>query len=147
MLFGMMKPMSNSDRLAAALQVYADAIRLDQVPAPNYLNLHTAAMTWAAFMALADRLGARITINEPGEASWIAYASIALPFGAGILPDDIRARVVASTSVGVDQDKRIAIADHNAWCAPIDLVPAEIDPCANGACTDPEMHAEGGHDR
>lgn len=119
MILGMTQPMapSRTDRIAAALQVYADAIRYGHLPAPDFITLHTAAMPFKTFMALADQRAAKITIVEPGdENKWQAYARIDVPFGEGILPASVQANAHATSSVGDDARRREDIATHNAEC-------------------------------
>jgi hypothetical protein len=90
---------STAEAVSAALHVYADAIRLGQVPTPNYITLHTAAMAPKAFMALADRIDALIEIVTPGDDdTWPPYARIKLPFGADILPTSITTNVHVTCS-------------------------------------------------
>lgn len=118
-------PPGPTDRVAAAFQVYADAIRYGHAPIPNYITLHTAGCDFETFMALADHHAATITIVVPPEddATWSAYAFFNLPFGEGILPDSVRARVHVTTAVGPDARRRKDIAAHNAECV-TDEVPA-----------------------
>jgi hypothetical protein len=106
---------STAEAVAAALHVYADAIRLGQTPTPNYITLHTAGMDPKALMALADRIDSRIEIREPSDdAGWKAYAHIELPFGADILPTSITATVHATCPL--NERLREDIATHNDEC-------------------------------
>jgi hypothetical protein len=117
MVRGMTQPqrVTEAEAVAAALQVYADAVRYGHTPTPNYLTLHTAAMPRETFLALADRTDAMIQIIEPGEGqSFMPYARLQLPFGAGILPTGIDANVHA-TSMLTDE-MRQDIETHNAEC-------------------------------
>jgi hypothetical protein len=101
--------------VAAAFLIYADAIRLGQTPAPNFITLHTAAMDPKDLMALADRTDARIEIEEPPDGrKWLAYARVALPFGGDILPDGIHANVHATCPL--TEQLRKDIITHNDEC-------------------------------
>jgi hypothetical protein len=107
---------STAEAVSAALHVYADAIRLGQVPTPNYITLHTAAMAPKAFMALADRIDALIEIVTPGDDdTWPPYARIKLPFGADILPTSITTNVHVTCS-RLDERVREDIETHNDEC-------------------------------
>jgi hypothetical protein len=107
----LIQQVSTAERVAAALQVYADAIRLGQTPTPNFITLHTAALPHRTFMALADQTGNRIEILN----SAIPYARLELPFGAGILPTGITASVHATCSI-TSEAMRADIVTHNAEC-------------------------------
>lgn len=108
---------SHTDRIAAAFQVYADAIRYGHTPVPDYISLHTVAAPFKTFMALAEQVAAKITIVEPLDGkTWTAYARVNLPFGDGILPAGVSVDVKVTTSVGNDERMRQDIATHNAEC-------------------------------
>jgi hypothetical protein len=110
------QPLTDAEAVAAALMVYADAVKLGQVPVPNFITLHSAALPPKAFMTLADHMGALIEIVElDGLAT--PYARINVPFGAGILPTSIDATVRAST-VLTDAVRR-DIETHNSECVEV----------------------------
>jgi hypothetical protein len=128
---------NTAEAVAAAFHAYADAIRLGQTPAPTHITLHAATLDPKTFMALADRMDARIEIREAvDDQRFPAYARIDLPFGGDILPNGIDAAMHATTSP-LSEELRKDIATHNAEC---------LDPCAGGRCIDPAAHAEGAHD-
>jgi hypothetical protein len=107
---------TDAEAVAAALQVYADAVRYGHVPTPQYITLHAAGLPVETFLALADRADASIRIVEPPEdAAWMPYARLELPFGAGILPTSISAQVMATCSITGDAIRH-DIATHNAEC-------------------------------
>jgi hypothetical protein len=106
---------STAEAVAAALHVYADAIRLGQTPAPNYITLHTAGMEPKTLMALADRIDAPIEIVDPSDGQdFAAYARLELSFGGDILPTSIEATVHATCRV--TEQMREDIATHNEEC-------------------------------
>lgn len=107
---------NTAEAVAAALHVYADAIRLGQTPTPNYITLHAAGLDPKTFMALADRIDARIEIREAqDDQRFSAHACIELPFGGDILPNGIYATVHATTCP-LSEELRKDIATHNAEC-------------------------------
>lgn len=120
----MTQPLSESDLptsglqalVAAALQAYADAVRSGLAPIPNYITLHTAGMPHDAFLALADRMDARIQVVEPADGqTFPPYARLDLPFGAGILPTSIDADIHA-TCGAIDERFRSNVETHNREC-------------------------------
>lgn len=107
---------TEAEAVAAALQVYADAVRYGHAPTPNFINLHAAGLPLDTFLALADRTDAPITIiDPPADAKWHAYARLELPFGAGILPTSVDASAHATCYITGDAMRR-DIATHNAEC-------------------------------
>jgi hypothetical protein len=107
---------TEAEAVAAALQVYADAVRYGHAPTPQYITLHAAGLPLDTFLALADRTDTPIRIVEPPEdAAWMPYARLELPFGAGILPTSVSAQVMATCSV-TGEAMRHDIATHNAEC-------------------------------
>ena len=112
----MTTPQAPTDRdlIAAALHVYADAIRLFQVPPPNFITTHAAGLPFDQFMRLAGHFDATIRVVEPAEDdTWHPYAVIDLPFGRDLLPSHIHATVKATTGLP-DTQRRASFDAHNA---------------------------------
>lgn len=111
-------PLTNADRVAAALQVYADAIRLGQTPAPNYITLHAAALPRDQFLRFADLTDAPIevvTYQRSDDGHHSGYARVSLPFGSGILPDDVYVAIHATCTDTSDAARQL-YDTHNREC-------------------------------
>jgi hypothetical protein len=128
---------------ATALQELADAINTGRARAPQSMVIHTQFVTPGELLIVADTTYEKpLAITIGGEFAWIT-----VPVGERL---DLDIRWCIEHALPTDPFDRAqateAFRTHNAECCspvPFDVVP---DPCAGGQCTDPVMHAEGGHD-
>lgn len=111
-----MTSIETAEKISATLHTYADAIRIGQVPAPDYITLHAANLPFDQFMTLADHHDVPVEIIEPEPHKgqhWLPYARITLPFPT-ITTGGLDFKSVTTSSMGkLTDQRREAIAAHN----------------------------------
>lgn len=121
-------PAENAIASLAALQMVAEGVRVGMLPPADSIRINRHGFTAHELLQWADDYQVEINIGDT--AAWTTLPLLREEHG-------IELEVVLFSNDLSDAAKA-NYTTHNTLC---------LNPCADGRCPDPEMHAEGGHDR